>query len=63
MNTLVSSGCSSIKSYIVINIDIDQYQNNNRDNIFCNIAQPYDEDSGTKHVGQGPIRARLISIR
>ena len=41
MNTLVSSGCSSIKSFIVINIDIDQYQKNNRDNIFCNIAQPY----------------------
>ena len=38
MNTLVSSGCSSIKSYIVINIDIDQYQKNNRDNIFRNIA-------------------------
>ena len=41
MNTLVSSGFSSIKSYIVINIDIDQYPKNNRDNIFCNIAQPY----------------------
>jgi hypothetical protein len=42
MNTLVSSGCSSIQSYIVINIDIDQYQKSNRDKIFCNIAQPYE---------------------
>ena len=40
MNTLVSSGCSSIKSYIVINIDNDQYRKNNRDNNFWNIAQP-----------------------
>ena len=40
MNTLVSSGLSSIKLYIVINIDIDQYGKNNGDNMFCHIAQP-----------------------
>ena len=50
MNPLVSSGFSHyqdtlqtgsiIKLYIVINIDIDQYEKDYRDHIFCHIAQP-----------------------
>ena len=67
MNTLVSSGFSSIKSYILIIIDINQYRKNNRDNNFCNIAQPYPgpwsrSKSGPQASPKRPHSLRVLQV-